>query len=184
MDLTDRELIERTRHGDVGSFARLTARWQRKAYALAYRLTQDEEAAADIRQTAFLRAYERLDGLNRRAAFSAWLFRIVVNLCRDRHRSSSVWERVSGRLRDMRRSSGTAGPKVSVVCEQSETAQRVREAVGSLPAAVREVVVMRHYMSFRFTEIAEILGTPVSTVKTRMASGLRLLRESLENVES
>lgn len=184
MDLTDTELIERTRLGDVASFARLTARWQRKAYALAYRLTQDEQAAADIRQTAFLRAYERLDGLNSRAAFSAWLFRIVVNLCRDRRRSSSVWDRVSGRLRDMHRRPGSASPKVSAACEQRETAQRVREAVGSLPAAVREVVVMRHYMSFKFTEIAEILGTPVSTIKTRMASGLRLLRESLENVES
>ena len=182
MEASDQELIERSRRGDVGSFARLAARWDGRAFALAYRLTQDAESAEDVKQAALLRAYERLDDFNGRAAFSTWLLRIVVNLCRDRYRSSSVRERALGRLRNAYRDARAAIPMVDGVLEWTETTNRVAQAVRSLPVDVREVVVMRHYMDLKFVKIAETLDIPVSTVKTRTALGLRLLRESLEDV--
>ena len=184
MGATDSELVDRSRRGDVGSFARLAARWDGKAYALAYRLTQDATSAEDIKQTALLRAYERLGEFNGRAAFSTWLFRIVVNLCRDRHRSTAVRQKALGRSPGAGRRDQSFAPRADAASQKRETAGRVAEAVRSLPAGIREVVVMRHYMELKFAEIAEVLDAPVSTVKTRMARGLTLLRESLEDVRS
>ncbi len=182
MDATDRELIDRFRGGDRGAFAGLVVRWDRKAYALAYRLTQDAEAAEDIRQAAFVRAYEGLGRFNGQASFSTWLYRIVVNLSRDRRRSrrkrdAALRATVEGRSR--RRPDP---PSPAAVCEHQETSRRVAVAVANLPVDIREVVVMRHYQGLRFAEIAEVVGAPESTVKSRMGRGLRLLRDALEEV--
>jgi len=184
MEATDSELADCSRRGDVGSFARLAARWDGKAYALAYRLTQDTTSAEDIKQTALLRAYERLGEFNGRAAFSTWLFRIVVNLCRDSHRSTAVREKALGGFPEVGRRGQSVAPRADAAWQRRETAGRVAEAVRSLPAGIREVVVMRHCLALKFAEIAEILDAPVSTVKTRMARGLTLLRDSLEDVQS
>ena len=184
MGTTDKELVDRCRRGDIGSFARLAARWDGKAYALAYRLTQDAASAEDIKQTALLRAYERLGEFNGRAAFSTWLFTIVVNLCRDLHRSLVVREKASARAGLAKSNGCAAAPVAGVASERQETADRVAAAVRSLPPGAREVVIMRHYMNLPFAEIAEVLNAPVSTVKTRMGRGLTLLRESLEDVRS
>jgi RNA polymerase sigma-70 factor (ECF subfamily) len=146
---------------------------------LAYRLTRDAHAADDIRQSAFLRAYERLGDFNGRAAFSTWLYRIAVNLCRDWQRSSQAQERV---LQVARRAPRESRAAARPPAEESEAARCVAQAVQALPAAFREVVVMRHYLELSFAEIAEIVEAPVSTVKSRMTRGLRLLRESLEDV--
>lgn len=184
MSDTDAELVSRFRNGDRRAFAHLAARWDQKAYALAYRMTLNAAESEDIRQAAFLRAYQRLGTFAGQSAFSTWLYRIVVNLCRDRRRSDRARERAmrqtaadeSGRTRS------EASP--SAASEQRETAQRVAKAVAGLPTAMREVVVMKHYQELTFAEIAEIAGAPVSTVKSRMAQALRLLRESLEDVRT
>jgi RNA polymerase sigma-70 factor (ECF subfamily) len=183
MAATDPELIDRCRRGDPASFAGLATRWGKAAYALAYRLLQDAHLAEDARQTALLRAFACREQFNGSAAFSTWLFRIVVNVCRDWQRSSRVRDRVTDRSAEV---SNSRAPAVcgEAVLEGSETARRVAAAVRGLPRPIREVVVMRHYMELRFADIAAILEVPVSTVKSRMTNGMRLLRETLEDDES
>ena len=182
MDATDADLIGRFRSGDQDAFARLVARWQDKAYALAYRLTLDADESEDIRQTAFLRAYRALDTFKDRAAFSTWLYRVVLNLCRDRQRLRLIRERALSRSRAPDNGETRLPPSPGRAIERAETSRRVAGAVASLPRPMREVVIMRHYESLPFTRIAEIVEAPVSTVKSRMAQGLRLLREQLEDV--
>jgi RNA polymerase sigma-70 factor (ECF subfamily) len=184
MAATDQELIDRARRGDVGSYAHLAARWDEKAYALAYRLLQDVDSAEDVKQTAFLRAFERLGQFDGRAALSTWFYRIVVNLCRDQQRSSTVQRRVQRGSRAGEDGQRSAAPDAPVARARAETAQRVAAAVRALPLKVREVVVTRHYLDLKFADIAGILDVPVSTVKSRMVQGLRLLRETLEDEQS
>lgn len=184
MTETDAELVDRFRGGDRDAFARLAVRWDSKAYALAYRLTLDAAESEDIRQTAFLRAYQRLGTFAGQSAFSTWLYRIVVNLCRDRQRSLAAGERAVRTTAEIRRVREPGQPSPAARTEQSETARRVADAVSGLPASIREVVIMRHYQELTFAEIAEIAGAPASTVKSRMAQGLRLLRDSLEDAST
>jgi RNA polymerase sigma-70 factor (ECF subfamily) len=182
MDTSDAELIERFRRGGQSALAQLAARWNEKAYALAYRLTLDADAAAEIRQLAMLRVYEGAAKFNGRAAFSTWLYRVVVNLCRDRRRRQRSGERVLRRLPAVLSRRRARQPSPAEASESAELSRRVADAVASLPRPMREVVVMRHYHGLPFGEIAEIVDVPVTTVKSRMVQGLRLLREWLEDV--
>lgn len=182
MEASDAELIGRFRRGDKGAFARLAHRWDRKAYALAYRLTLNEAESADIKQAALLRAYEGLGSFNGRAAFSTWFYRVVVNLVHDRRRERAAREGATERaMLANDRGGRTAGP--SAEGERSETRRRVAESVAALPQAIREVVIMRHYQELPFAEIAEVVDAPVSTVKSRMARGLQLLQDALEDLK-
>ena len=183
IDPDDAELISRFQRGDARAFATLARRWSRRAYALAYRLTQDANESEDIRQTALLRAHQRLCDFNGRASFSTWLYRVVLNLCHDRLRSRRAADEALRRAKDIRPGVRRVQPSPLADSEISETARRVADAVKALPSPLREVVVMRHYQDLRFAEIAEIVEAPVTTVKSRMNQGLRLLRKSLKDVE-
>ncbi|MHC4695186.1 MAG: sigma-70 family RNA polymerase sigma factor [Planctomycetota bacterium] len=183
MEATDAELIGRARSGDSNAFARLAARWEGKAYALAYRFTLDAHESEDIRQTALIRAYQALRTFKGDASFSTWFYRVVLNLCRDRHRMRLVRDNAQRRARRENGGHVRIQRSADAAVEQAETKRRVAEAVKSLPRAMREVVIMRHYEDLPFARIAEILDAPVSTVKSRMAKGLRLLRHELEDVE-
>src|SRR6187401_2811131 len=81
--MSDEELVDRSRGGDLDSFNQLVLRWERPIYALAYRVIGREEDARDVAQETFLRAFRALSGFKGEAKFSSWLYRITLNLCRD-----------------------------------------------------------------------------------------------------
>ncbi len=181
MDVTDAELVGRFQRGDREAFARLTARWQGRAYALAYRLTVDADEADDITQSAMLRAYKGLAGFNGQASFSTWLHRVVVNLCRDRQRALSRRENTIRVVSESRRAGPRSAPPPQDAGERDDMGRTVALAVAALPEDMREVVILKYYQGLKFVEVAEIVEAPISTVKSRLARGLVLLRETLEN---
>src|SRR5438067_9084158 len=81
--IDDEELVAKSIGGDADSFNELILRWERPIYALAYRTIGREEDARDVCQERFLRAFRALRGFRGQAKFSSWLYRIVLNLCRD-----------------------------------------------------------------------------------------------------
>ncbi len=167
--------VSRAAGGDQAAFERLIARYQGEALNLAYRLTGNLEDARDIRQAAFIRAYQGLADFDRRSRFSTWLLRIVVNLCRDHQRRQQ-----STRRRE--RPAVFIGPAQEGPqhrAQQSELGILVAEAVGGLPSSDREVLVLRHYHGLACAEVARILGVPVTTVRSRLARALGRLRERL-----
>ncbi len=181
MDVTDAELVGRFQRGDREAFARLTARWQDRAYARAYRLTVDADEADDITQSAMLRAYKGLAGFNGRSSFSTWLHRVVVNLCRDRQRAVKRRESTIRVVSESRRGGPQIAPPPDEAGERDDMGRTVALAVAALPEDMREAVVLKYYQGLKFVEVAEIVEAPISTVKSRLARGLVLLRETLEN---
>ena len=137
MDPSDDHLIARFREGDAGAFAELVRRWDRRVYVLAYRVTGDAEDAGDVRQMAFMRAYGALGSFNGQAAFSTWLYRVVLNLCRDRLRSQRARTRHVGAVSALREGAGPEASSSAVACERRELTRRVADAVASLPRAER-----------------------------------------------
>lgn len=168
--------VSRAAGGDQAAFERLIARWQDEALNLAYRLTGNLEDARDIRQAAFIRAYQGLADFDGRSRFSTWLLRIVVNLCRDHQR-----RQLSARRRQQTATAAIEtdhqGPQRRA--QQSELGILVAEAVGGLPPSEREVLVLRHYHGLACAEVARILGVPVTTARSRLARALDRLRERL-----
>lgn len=184
MTAPDEELVARATAGDLDSFNQLVARWERPIYALAYRTLGREEDARDVSQEAFMRAYRGLKGFKGEAKFSSWLYRITLNLCRDwmrRERRAPLVAVPEGvdptELADQR-----ASPMESVeeLVARREMSDAVAKAMAELPEEQRSAILLKEYHGLTFQEIADMLGCPLSTVKTRLYQGLSVLRRRLE----
>ena len=183
MTWTDEELVARSIGGDAESFNELILRWERPIYALAYRTIGREEDARDVCQETFLRAFRALPGFRGQAKFSSWLYRIALNLCRD-------WIR-----RERRRPVVQAPEDVDLVelaagaravGDRSRTWWPGRISRGrwsarwrGCPRSSGRRSCLKEYHGLTFQEIADLVGCPLSTVKTRLYQGLTVLRREL-----
>jgi RNA polymerase sigma-70 factor (ECF subfamily) len=179
---TDEALALAVRAGDTASLGVLAARWQRPLHRFVDRLLPHGDDAHDVCQETFLRILRRADGYREGGRFSTWMYQIALNLCRDRRRKRRRWSAIvadgvfddddPSRFADRRES--RIGPEQAV--ERGELQRLVGRALDRIPADQREVVVLKEFEGLRFREIAEIVGAPESTVKSRMYYGLRGLR--------
>lgn len=184
MELSDEELALRFQSGDESAFEAMVVRWNEPILQLATRLTGDLEEAKDVRQMALLKTYRGLARFEGRARFSTWIYRVVLNLCRDKKRSSAARTRAFEESVREREGDYVLEETGFHVARDREVARIVAQAVLALPASEREVVVLRHYHDLAFPAIAEILGSPVTTVKSRMSRGLSILRTHLATLET
>jgi RNA polymerase sigma-70 factor (ECF subfamily) len=182
MTWTDEELVARSIRGDAESFNQLVQRWERPIYALAYRTIGREEDARDVCQETFLRAFRALPGFRGQSKFSSWLYRIALNLCRDwirRERRAPVVQLPEDvNLMDL---AAAAEPSESIedLVVRADLARLVERAMADLPEEQRTAIVLKEYHGLTFQEIADIVGCPLSTVKTRLYQGLTVLRRAL-----
>jgi RNA polymerase sigma-70 factor (ECF subfamily) len=182
MPSTDEELVARSMGGDLDSFNQLVLRWERPIYALAYRVIGREEDARDVAQETFLRAFRALKGFKGQAKFSSWLYRITLNLCRDwmrRERRTPIVQAPEGV--DVIELAGEDVPSESIedLVSRRELGRVVARAMAMLPEEQRTAIVLKEYHGLTFQEIAELVGCPLSTVKTRLYQGLTVLRREL-----
>lgn len=170
-EVEDRDLIEQARRGKVEPYNTLVSRWEKRIYNYLLKLVGDREDALDLSQEVFLKAYQNLSRLEDLNRFAPWLFRIAHNeaysLLR-RNRPDSV-ELVGDPL--------PADPSPRLL--PLEVSLAVESALKRLSAEQREAVVLKVYQGFKFEEIAEILGCPVSTIKSRVYSALDALKGTL-----
>jgi len=182
MTWTDEELVARSIGGDSDSFNELVLRWERPIYALAYRTIGREEDARDVCQETFLRAFRALPGFRGQAKFSSWLYRIALNLCRDwvrRERRAPVVQAAEDV--DLIELAAAAEPSESIedLVARKDLSRAVERAMGLLPEEQRTAIVLKEYHGLTFQEIADLVGCPLSTVKTRLYQGLTVLRREL-----
>ena len=142
--------------------------------AQVYGMTGDFAESQDAVQEAFARALNRPAGLGDVDNPEAWLFRVASNVARSRHRRRVVFDRMvrSGRLREVADTPALSPDHVALVA-----------ALQQLPRATREAVVLHHLADRPVTEVADILGISVASVKTRLLRGRRALAEHLGEKE-
>jgi RNA polymerase sigma-70 factor (ECF subfamily) len=187
--VSDKELVQRVAGGDCDAFNLLVGRWEKKLFNLAYRLVGNREDAFDICQDTFIRAYEQMHQLKDPGKFAQWLFQIARNLCISHHRSSKPASQhlvigaeseemdLEALLSDGSPISLDGGERF----QPSELRLIVERALSYLPMEQKETVVLKIYEGLKFSEIAEITETPVSTVKSRLYLGLSQLKKILTN---
>jgi RNA polymerase sigma-70 factor (ECF subfamily) len=178
---TDEVIVQRALGGDAEAFGELVRRWERRIFALSYGLLGREEDARDATQETFLAAFRNLRGFRGEAKVSSWLHRIAVNQCLTRQRRAKV--RNEAALEDdVDATGGFAAPAEYSPANVAEGRQRtaaVRRALNGLPLELRQVVVMKEFEELTFREIAEALDLPLSTVKSRLYTGLKQLQMRL-----
>lgn len=145
---------------------------QARFYRLAYSYLKNREDALDAVQTAVCRALEKQDSLKEPGAMRTWFTRILVNVCTDqlRHRQ---------RVTPLPTEELDLGDYEDPLPADDSLARRVEE----LPLEMRTVVKLRFYEELSLQEITAVVGCPLSTVKSRLYTGLKKLRVSLEGVE-
>ena len=182
MTWTDEELVAWSNGGDSESFNELIRRWERPIYALAYRQIGREEDARDVCQETFLRAYRALKGFRGQAKFSSWLYRIAINLCRDwmrRERRTPVVQPPEDM--DLMELAAAREPAEAIEdrIARNDQSRAVARAMALLSEEQRAAIVLKEYHGLTFQEIADLIGCPLSTVKTRLYQGLTVLRREL-----
>jgi RNA polymerase sigma-70 factor (ECF subfamily) len=175
-EIEDRDLISKARKGDVEAYNLLVSRWEKRVFNYLLRLTNGRrEDAQDLSQDVFLKAYQNLAKLDDPAKFAGWLFRIAHNeayslLRKNRPDDSEItFDPVTAEA-----SLGSGGRMFPV-----ELSLAVQRALERLNSDQREAVLLKVYQGFKFEEMAEILGIPVSTVKSRLYTALDLLKTAL-----
>ena len=182
MPVSDETLMGHIKDGDIESFELLVKRWEQPLLNHCYRLINSIELAEDLRQEIFLRVCRAAGTYQPTAKFSTWLYRIATNLCLDtlakqQHRKTIPIDSVSDDLDA--KSIVHPVDKPDEIVERKEVERQVRVALERLPENLRVIVIMRYYDGLKFREIADILSCPVSTVKSRMAAGMRRLNQML-----
>jgi RNA polymerase sigma-70 factor (ECF subfamily) len=165
--------------GDAQAARELIQRYRRPLFGLLVQLTGSQSDAEDLFQDTFVRALGAQRGYDRRRRFKPWLFAIAVNLARDRHRREHLHQHPSltpeGVLPEPAAASGAAVGGHAAADRLMER-HLLEQAVAKLPPAQREVVVLRFFHDFREAEIAETLGLPKGTVKSRLHQAIGKLR--------
>ncbi len=162
----DLSLIAECRSGRTDAFGSLVERYQDRLYPTALRLTGAVEDALDLLQDTFLRAFQKLGGFHGDSSFYTWVYRIMVNLAltgRRRRLPRRFRAGLAGDSPDLSESSDPAAP-----LERAEREALVQGALGRLAVDHRVVVVMKEFDGLRYEEIADALGVPVGTVRSRL----------------
>ncbi len=157
--------------GDERALETLLDRYRARLFAFLTRRVGDPAAAEDLFQETWLRAVRARARFDPRRRFSTWLFQIANNLCRDRFRRVRVERRQRETMQSEIRSSA-GGPAAARLENQLDMRQRV----GALPDPLREVLVLRYYHDLSEAQMAEMLGVPRGTVKSRLHAAVGALR--------
>ncbi|USD20311.1 RNA polymerase sigma factor RpoE [Microbulbifer variabilis] len=170
---SDRELVERVQKGDKRAFDLLVLKYQHKIVAVVSRFIKDHSEVQDVTQEAFIKAYRALANFRGDSAFYTWMYRIAINTAKNhlvsrsrRPPSSDVdledAEFYSGA--DLLRDNET--PENQMFRDQLESA--VHRAIRALPEDLRSAVTLRELEGLSYEEIAEVMGCPVGTVRSRI----------------
>jgi RNA polymerase sigma-70 factor (ECF subfamily) len=167
------QLVERAMHGDQDAFASLAAENVDGCYRLAYRILRDPDRAHDATQQALLGAWRDLPNLRDAERFDAWLHRLVVHACYDAARSERRW---NARVRLI----SNEPPPEPDIARSVAARDELEGAFRHLTPEHRAIVVLHHYLGYPMTEIAEMLGIPHGTARSRLYYAVRQLRAALD----
>ena len=187
-DVSDLSLVRRVQRGDKGAFDALVLKYQHKVVKLVMRYVRNPAEAEDIAQEAFIKAYRALPQFRGDSAFYTWLYRIAINTAKNavvsRDRSPIDFDLdlqntdesydMQGRLKD------SETPEALTLTE--EIRSTVNSAIDALPEDLRTAIVLRELEGLSYEEIADAMGCPVGTVRSRIFRAREAIDRRLREV--
>ncbi len=176
-DQSDEALAIRAERGDQEAVSTLVRRYSRRLYGFLQRYHPDRDDCDDLLQETWIRALGNLGKFDPEKRFSTWLFHIALNLCRDLARQDQVRSRFRRDVEEVQ--NGTQG----ITVERQVDAMKAIQAIETLPLEQKEALLLRYYHGLPEAEVAEILGCPRGTVKSRLHQAVKALRLKLGATE-
>ena len=180
-------LIEKAADGDLDAFNQLVLTYQELAYNLAYRIMADEAAAADATQDAVISMYRKLNNY-RGGSFKAWFLRIVTNACYDelrkqKRRPTIVLEPETeeGDLMESPEWIADKSPGLEETMMNTQLEKAIQDCLNNLNEKHRTVMIMVDVSGEDYEAVAEVIQSPVGTVKSRLSRARLKMQECLQN---
>ncbi|MEM1209187.1 MAG: sigma-70 family RNA polymerase sigma factor [Planctomycetota bacterium] len=174
---TDEELLGRYRAGETELFPTLVGRYRQELLHFLIRFAGNRAAAEDLFQEAFLQVHLSADTFDVSKRFKPWLFTIAANKARDYLRRAGR-RKAASLSAPMDKSDDAGGsyvdllqadlPLPDTIADEEETRQRVRAVVDDMPSHLREILLLAYFQQMAYKEVAEALGIPLGTVKSRL----------------
>lgn len=184
LDATEKNLVDLSAGGDVEAFEKLIQSHQKKVYNIALRMTKNPEDAQELAQDTFIRAFIAIKKFRGESSFSTWLYRIAMNVCTDflRKRNKAVVISIDqgaiGSESEQPIQLPEDAPGPDELSEKRQLKQLVRQAMDSLSAEHRQVLILRDLMDLSYRDIANTLSVSEGTIKSR----INRAREGLKQV--
>ena len=169
----DRDLVEQAQHGDREAFAVLARTRGDRLMSIAHRILRDVARAEDAVQQTLVIAWRELPSLRDPDRFDAWLQRLLVNASYSEARRARSW---NTNVRVLPMDGPAEGDEIDSIADRDQLERAFRR----LPPDQRAILVFTHYLGLTPTEIADRLGTPVGTVRSRLHYAHRAMRAAIE----
>jgi RNA polymerase sigma-70 factor, ECF subfamily len=185
VEYVDVDLVRRTKSGDTQAFEELFNRYQKRVYNIVYGMTGNASDAADLTQDVFVRVFDSIGSLRAEEAFFTWLRTIAINICRDHARKrprmkvESLDEKLSFDGEQLSREIADTSDGPARVFESKDTRKAVHRALDSLSDEHRVAVTLHHIEGMDVRDVAQALGCPVGTIKSRLARAREELKRKL-----
>lgn len=184
--MTEKELLKRSKEGHIASFEELISTHQQKVYNIALRMLANEQDAFDASQEVFLKVYKNLDKFQENSSFSTWLYRITTNTCldmlrknKDKKNDVSIDSQIA--FEDGEASFQLEDKEADVEEEilMKERRQALYLAMEQLTPEHKKMIVLRELQGMSYQEIAEVTGSSIGTVKSKINRARISLKNSL-----
>jgi RNA polymerase sigma-70 factor (ECF subfamily) len=186
-DLPDEDLMDHVVAGSEAAFATLVDRYKNRLQNIVYRYIRDFQRSEDLAQEAFVRVYLHRERYRKTGKFSTWIFTIAVNLAKNEIRRKvrlrdvmsldHIAEMLGGSDPGIKDESQPAADRQA---ERAQSSDVVADAIAKLPVVYREALILRDIEGLAYEEIAEILGIPGGTVRSRINRARIMLKDKLK----
>ena len=191
INIEDAVLVQKWRKGDATAIEKLVCKYQGRIYNLILKICSNPDDAAELTQDTFVKLLENIDKFESRSAFYTWAFRIAVNLTLNyRKRKATVGftslDAETASDNEQARQglaailSDAKSPDPAQVAENKELCDLIQKGISKLDDEHRTIIVLRDIEGMDYEQIAEVLGTELGTVKSRLSRARAALRQILE----
>lgn len=175
-DLSDAELVRNFKEGDRSAYAEIVRRYQNRVYSLCHRWLSNDQVAEEVAQDVFVALFKSLHGFRGDAQLSTWIYRIVINHCKNRRlyrmrRKVDRHDPIDGDPRDEDPRAvqlASTGPGTDAGLHRQEAGRLLSAGLAELDEEQRHIILLRDIEDLSYEEIGEILGLPRGTVKSRL----------------
>ncbi|MGB3366667.1 MAG: sigma-70 family RNA polymerase sigma factor [Acidaminobacteraceae bacterium] len=181
----EKKLIQNATNGDLKSFEELIKTYQLYAYNISLKMMGNEEDAKDTAQDALIKVYKNLKSFKGDSTFSTWLYRIVMNTCKDelRRRKNliSIDEKMEVEDGEIGLQLESTSYNPVTEYERSDIKEKMQIALSKLPDNNKSVIILRDIHGYSYEEISKIEDIAIGTIKSRINRGRKLLKDIIKN---
>ncbi len=187
----DSELVKSFNSGSESAFDELVRKYSTQMFKVAYGFLRNNEDAEEVVQDTFVKVYKNLKTFRGDSSFSTWVYRILINLARNKYqwnKRRGEQQKISISEKRQTPDGGDAGDidfadmahAPQAMMEKSEENERIMSAIAGLPETLKESIVLRHLEDMRYEDIAKVTGANIGTVKSRLSRAREALTKILK----